>query len=101
MREIAKSMISFSFAVGMAGARGVLSLANPHQRERFIRDSQGLLHRGTKATIDTLGRDFRETFAFADDFQRRTIDAISTTAKAVTSKARPTTTAEANPPEAQ
>lgn len=94
MRELAKSMISFSCAMGMAGAKGLMTLANRYERDQFLKDSERLLRRGANATVDSLGRDLRESFVFADQFQRRTIDAGWATASSLSSKIRPVVSAE-------
>lgn len=75
MKELAKSIMSLSWAVGLTGARGMTSLFDRDRREKFLSDSERLLRQTTDATVDTLGRDLRETFRFGDEFQRRAVDA--------------------------
>lgn len=99
MRELAKSMISFSWAMGLAGAKGLLTLAHPNERKQFLDDSERNLRHGTDAALDTLGRELRETFSFADEFQRRSIDVCFDTAKSVFSKVKPAKE-EDRPPDA-
>ena len=88
MRELAKSMISFSWAMGLAGAKGLLTLSNGDQRKHFCAEAERSLRHGTDATLDILGRELRETFTFADDFQRHTIDAFFDTAAMASSKVK-------------
>jgi hypothetical protein len=86
MRELAKSMISLSWAVGLASARGMASLFDRDRRKQFFSDSEQMLRRTTDVTVDMLGRDLRETFRFGDDFQRRAIDAGLATAASLSPK---------------
>lgn len=64
--------------MSLAGLRGFASLLDRDRREKFLSDSEHLLRHATDATVETLGRDLRETFQFGDNFQRRAIDAAAT-----------------------
>ncbi len=77
MKELAKSMISFSLALGFAGARGMVSALHREQREKFLGESEEWLRESTLAAVDTLDRGWRETFRFGDNLQRRMIDAMA------------------------
>lgn len=77
MKELAKSMISFSLAAGLVGARGIASVFDRDRREKFLHDSEELLRKATAATVETLGREWRQTFRFGDQLQRRVIDAAT------------------------
>jgi hypothetical protein len=77
MKELAKSMISLSLAAGLVSARGVASMFDRDRRGKFLHDSEELLRKATAATVETLGRDWRQTFRFGDQLQRRVIDAAT------------------------
>lgn len=77
MKELAKSMISLSLAAGLVGARGIASVFDRDRRERFLHDWDELLRKATNASVETLGRDWRQTFRFGDQLQRRVIDAAT------------------------
>lgn len=74
MKELAKSAISFSLAVGLAGVRGAGAMANRNQRELFLKDTQSMLNNAIDDTVNSLGRNLRETYQFGDNIQRRMID---------------------------
>src|SRR6267143_4164691 len=77
MKELAKSMISLSLAAGLVGARGIASMFDRDRREKFVNDSEELLRKATAGTVETLGREWRQTFRFGDQLQRRVIDAAT------------------------
>jgi len=74
MKEVVKSAISFSWALGLAGIRGAGAMANSDQRELFFKDTESMLNRAVDDTVKTLGRNLRETYEFGDNIQRRMID---------------------------
>ena len=74
MKELVKSAISFSWALSLAGVRGAGTMANRSQRERFLRDAESMLNNAIDDTVNTLGRNLRETYDFGDNIQRRMID---------------------------
>ena len=77
MKELAKSMISLSLALGFVGARGVASIFDRDRRKKFLNDSEELLRKATVTTAETLGREWRQTFRFGDQLQRWVIDATA------------------------
>jgi len=77
MKELAKSMISLSLALGFVGARGISSMFDQDRRGKFLNDSEELLREVTNATAEILGREWRQTFRFGDQLQRRVIDAVA------------------------
>ena len=74
MKEFTKSMISFSWAMGLAGVRGASAMLRKDQRQQFFKDTESMLNNATEATVNTLGRNLRETNQFGDDIQRRSVD---------------------------
>ena len=74
MKELIKSAISFSWAVSLAGIRGAGAMANKNQRDLFLKDTESMLNNAIDDTVNTLGRNLRETYQFGDNIQRRMID---------------------------
>jgi hypothetical protein len=74
MKEFTKSVVSFSWAMGIASVRGVGAMIHKDQRQRFFKDTESMLNNATQTTINTLGRNLRETYQFGDDIQRRGVD---------------------------
>ena len=75
MKELVKSAVSFSWAIGLAGIRGAGAMADQSQRDLFLKDTQGMLNNAIDETVNSLGRNLRETYQFGDNIQRRMIDA--------------------------
>jgi len=74
MKELIKSAISFSWAVSLAGIRGAGAMANNNHRDLFLKDTESMLNNAIDDTVNTLGRNLRETYQFGDNIQRRMID---------------------------
>jgi len=74
MKEFTKSVVSFSWAMGIASVRGAGAMIHKDQRQRFFKDTESMLNNATEATVNTLGRNLRETYQFGDDIQRRGVD---------------------------
>ena len=74
MKELIKSAISFSWAVSLAGIRGAGAMANENQRDLFLKETESMLNNAIDDTVNTLGRNLRETYQFGDNIQRRMID---------------------------
>ena len=88
MKELVKSAISFSWAISLAGIRGAGAIANKSQREMFLHDTDSMLNNAIDETVNTLGRNLRETYQFGDDIQRRMIDSGLGALTAVVPKGR-------------
>jgi hypothetical protein len=74
MRELVKSTVSFSWALSLAGIRAAGAMANRTQRDLFLKDTESMLNKAIDDTVNTLGRNLRETYEFGDTIQRRVID---------------------------
>ena len=74
MKELTKAVVSFSWAMGITGIRGAGAMLHKEQRETFFKDTESMLNNATEATVNSLGRNLRETYEFGDDIQRRGID---------------------------
>ncbi len=74
MKELAKSVISFSCAVGMVGARRLASIARREERKEVLPESESVSTMSTERAVRSLGREGRENYRFVDEFQRGMID---------------------------
>jgi hypothetical protein len=75
MREVAKSLVGFSWAVSVFGAQQVARLMTPSSGAPVDR-AAAEIDEVTKAVVSHMNDRMAQQFRAGDDWQRRTIDAL-------------------------
>lgn len=74
MRELAKSMVSFSAAMGVMGMKSLMGNLNQSEQDHLSDEAQHIFHHAAKRGRDTLDDGFLKTYDTLNDFGQRMVD---------------------------